>query len=202
MITIYQLHKAYLYAPKDRLERFLGPLNAAMAEFGIDTVRREAGFLAQIGHESGELHYTRELASGEAYTNREDLGNTKPEAIAAATAHNAQAGPWWKGRGLIQVTGYDNYVACGEALGLDLVDEPQLLEQPAGACRSAAWFWRNAKLRDGTRVDLNALADVRDLWGMSCAVNLGLVESSRIPLHFDERSKYYARLISMLSAPA
>ena len=197
MITLDELGHAYSFAPRERLERFIDPLNAAMKEFGIDTPAREAGFLAQVGHESGELRYVRELADGAAYTSRADLGNTRPEAIEAARAHDTLPGPWWKGRGLIQVTGYDNYLACGQALGLDLTDEPELLEQPAGACRSAAWFWRNAKLRDGTRIDLNPLADARDILSMSCVVNLGLVKTSRIPNHFEERAKYYARLVSV-----
>ncbi|WP_293813812.1 glycoside hydrolase family 19 protein [uncultured Aquitalea sp.] len=130
---------------RQRAGLFVGPLNAAMAEFGISTPAQQAAFLAQIGHESGQLRYVRELASGEAYDTGAKalrLGNT-PEADGD--------GQRYKGRGLIQITGQRNYQLCGFALQLDLIAHPELLELPLNACRSAAWFWSNE--------NLNALAD-------------------------------------------
>lgn len=120
--------RAFIYAE---------PLSGAMDEFGIDTPRRQAAFLAQIAHESGSLKYTREIADGSAYEGRADLGNTHPG-----------DGPRYKGRGLLQITGRANYVACGTALGLDLLSTPELLENPLGACRSAGWYWRSRGLND------------------------------------------------------
>src|SRR5258707_58804 len=114
-----------------RATDFLTPLRDAMREFSIDaSPEREAAFLAQIAHESGELRYVHEIASGEAYEGRHDLGNTE-----------AGDGVRFKGRGLIQVTGRANYAACGLALDLPLLFHPELLESPDNACRSAAWFW-------------------------------------------------------------
>ena len=75
MITLDQLRAIMPYAA-GRAEIFLEPLNSAMEIFGIDTPARQAAFLAQVAHESGSLHYTRELASGAAYEGRADLGNT------------------------------------------------------------------------------------------------------------------------------
>lgn len=138
-----------------RVSLFLAPLNAAMGEFGIDTPLRQAAFLAQVGHESGQLRYVRELASGAAYEGRGDLGNVV-----------AGDGMRFKGRGLLQVTGRANYAACGVALGLDLLAAPQLLEQVAAACRSAGWFWQSR--------GLNRLADAGDLERLTRRINGGL----------------------------
>lgn len=139
---------------KARIDIFLEPLNAAMKEFEINTPARRAAFLAQIGHESGQLRYVRELASGQAYEGRKDLGNTQPG-----------DGVRFKGRGLIQITGRSNYIDCGKALALDLLAKPELLEEPESACRSAAWFWK-------TR-GLNELADAGDQVKITRRINGG-----------------------------
>lgn len=155
LITLPQLQKAMPYAgPRARL--YLSPLNDAMAEFGIDTPRRIAHFLAQIAHESGSLRYTREIASGAAYEARGDLGNTQPG-----------DGPRFKGRGLIQITGRANYRDCSKALYGDtrLIDHPELLEDILPACRSAGWFWR--------RAELNTRADSGDIRGITRTINGG-----------------------------
>ena len=133
---------------------FLPALNAAMTEFGITTPARQASFLAQLAHESGQLVYVRELASGAAYEGRRDLGNTQPG-----------DGVRFRGRGLIQVTGRSNYAACGKALGLDLLAKPEMLEQTVSACRSAGWFWQSR--------GLNALADAGDQVAVTKRINGG-----------------------------
>ena len=149
-----QLLQIMPYAGQRRVNTFIEPLMAAMAEFCINTPARQASFVAQIGHESGQLQYVRELASGDAYEGRRDLGNTAPG-----------DGRRYKGRGLIQITGRANYAACGAALGLDLLAQPELLEQPANACRSAAWFWRTH--------GLNELADSGDQVKVTRRINGG-----------------------------
>lgn len=152
-MTLDQLIKIMPYA-RARAPAFLTPLNAAMAEFGVTTPARQASFLAQVGHESGQLQYVRELASGAAYEGRKDLGNKV-----------AGDGIRFKGRGLIQVTGRANYEACGAALGLDLMAHPELLEQPVNACRSAGWFWKAR--------GLNELADAGDQVRVTRRINGG-----------------------------
>lgn len=107
MITLDQLKKIVPYAGQ-RAGVFLVPLNEAMDEFGIDTPARKAAFVAQLAHESWSFRYVSEIASGLAYNGRKDLGNTRPEAIRIAAEHGSTPGPWWKGHGLIQITGYDN----------------------------------------------------------------------------------------------
>jgi putative chitinase len=141
MVTAELLRQLMPYAT-GRVDLFAAPLLAAMDEFGIMTARRQAAFLAQVAHESGELRYVLELADGEAYENREDLGNTEPG-----------DGPRFKGRGLLQITGRSNYAICGGALKLDLLNSPSLLEVPEGASRSAGWLWMSRGLSGLADVD-------------------------------------------------
>lgn len=141
------------YAAK-RIDAFLEQLNDAMQEFEINTPARQAAFLAQVGHESGQLRYVRELADGKGYEGRKDLGNTE-----------SGDGPRFKGRGLIQITGRANYIACGKALALDLLTKPELLEDPESACRSAGWFWKTH--------GLNELADTGDFLRITKRINGG-----------------------------
>lgn len=167
MITLNQLRSICLLQRTAVLALYVDPLNAAMSEYGIDTLPREQYFLAQVCHESGGLLYVHELASGAAYDGREDLGNTKPEAIRIAAEHGSTPGRWWRGRGGIEVTGYDNILACSIALYGDdrLLHHPELLELPEGFCRSAGWFWKSHYL--------NVYADNGDFDGCSDVINRG-----------------------------
>ncbi len=178
MIDREQLIAIMPWAVK-RADKWVAPLNSAMAEFEINTTARAAAFLAQIAHESGELVYTKELASGAAYdTGRlaERLGNT-PE--------DDDDGERYKGRGLIQITGTTNYRACGEAFGIDLLAQPELLEQPTLAARSAAWFWKTH--------GLNELADAGDFLAITKRINGGTNGLA-------DRQHYYARAQAALQA--
>lgn len=152
-MNLDQLQKIMPQA-RQRAGLFLAGLNATMDEFDINTPARQASFLSQIGHESGQLLYVRELASGAAYEGRKDLGNTQPG-----------DGKRFRGRGLIQITGRANYTACMMALDIDCVEHPELLEQPMNACRSAGWFWKTH--------GLNALADAGDQVKVTRRINGG-----------------------------
>ena len=146
MITAAELRKICPYA-KAKADLLAPLLNAAMLEFGIDNPLREAAFIAQVAHESGEFRYVRELASGAEY----DVG---AKAIQLGnTTEDDDDGERYKGRGFIQVTGTDNYRDCGLVLGLDLLGDPTLLEQPALACRSAGWFWKSHNIWVRTRFE-------------------------------------------------
>ena len=140
----------------DRATTFLPFIESAMEEFGIDTPERQAAFLAQIGHESGGLHWLVELWGPTLqqvhYEGRKDLGNTE---------HGD--GYKFRGRGLIQITGRANYKALGDALGVDLLVEPEHLGEPAFAARSAAWFWKE--------YGLNELADSGDFARITLRIN-------------------------------
>ncbi|KAF1019467.1 MAG: hypothetical protein GAK37_03696 [Pseudomonas sp.] len=144
---------------------FISALNAAMTRYQITAPKRIAAFLAQIGHESGELRYVRELGSDQ-YLSKYDTG-----ALAARLGNTPEAdgdGQKYRGRGLIQITGRRNYLACSLALFGDerLLQQPQLLEQPQWACESAAWFWQSN--------GLNELADRDQFTTITRRINGGL----------------------------
>ncbi|WP_339503862.1 glycoside hydrolase family 19 protein [Pseudomonas sp. RL_105y_Pfl2_101] len=127
---------------------FAPVLNVAMGHYQVIGSKRVAAFIAQVGHESGQLRYVRELGNN-AYLSKYDTG---PLALRLGNTPQVDGdGQKYRGRGLIQITGRANYQACGEALGLDLISEPGLLEQPQWAAHSAAWFW--------AAHELNPLAD-------------------------------------------
>jgi putative chitinase len=115
--------------------KYLPWLNKYMPQYGIISDKQVAAFFAQIGTESGQLKYNKEIASGSAYEGRRDLGNSNPG-----------DGVKYKGRGLIQITGRSNYEKACKALGADFINHPELLEQPEFAVKSACWWWSNAGL--------------------------------------------------------
>lgn len=156
---------------------FVPVLNAAMVRYQIIGPKRVAAFIAQIGHESGQLKYVREIwgptAAQAKYEGRKDLGNTV-----------AGDGSKYRGRGLIQITGRANYMACGEALILDLIKQPELLEKPQHACLSAAWFWASK--------GLNTLADAGQFDKITQRINGGQNGAA-------DRQALYARALKVLS---
>lgn len=153
-MTLQQLMAATGCTSKATASVLLPHIIEAMQRYQISTPIRQLCFLAQVGHESGGLFYTEELASGAAYEGRKSLGNTQPG-----------DGVRFKGRGLIQITGRANYDAVGKALGVDLLAMPILLgakntkqcnqEQLKFAALSAGWFWDSR--------NLNQLADTMDI---------------------------------------
>ena len=156
---------------------FVPVLNAAMGHYQIVGTKRVAAFIAQIGHESGQLKYVKEIwgptAAQAKYEGRKDLGNTV-----------AGDGSKYRGRGLIQITGRANYMAFGEALGLDLIKQPELLEKPQHACMSAAWFWATK--------GLNTLADAYQFDKITRRINGGQNGAA-------DRQALYARALKVLA---
>ncbi len=182
-ITAQQLLKILPNAGK-QAGVFASALTMSMDKYQINTRLRMAAFIAQVGHESGQL---RTLVENLNYS-AEGLVRTWPRRFNLLTATNcarkpeqianivyasrlgngpAATGDGWKyrGRGLIQVTGWVNYQACGSALSLDLLTKPELLEQPAYAALSAAWFWSSN--------GLNELADAGKFEAITQRINGG-----------------------------
>lgn len=139
---------------RTRADVFLPYLNRYMARYGISNRMRVCHFLAQIAHESGELRYTEEIASGKEYEGRKDLGNVKPG-----------DGIRFKGRGLIQITGRANYKQISDATGIDFYNHPDWLELPQWATMSACWWWNNR--------GLNEMADRDELTNITKRINGG-----------------------------
>lgn len=159
-ITAEQLKGIMPHATDENIRTYLPYLNETMERFGINTTLRQCHFLAQLAVESGSLRYVRELASGEAYEGRESLGNVCPG-----------DGVKYKGRGLIQLTGRDNYQRFQDWLVLnytgdiDIMTYPELLESPELAVMVSGWYWEVRHV--------NATADRDDVVTVTRKVNGG-----------------------------
>lgn len=173
--------------PKAAAAYFAIPLNAACEEFEITTPDRQAAFFAQLDHESVGL--TR-LEESFAYSSSrlrvvwpfrfrttvkaQTYANRGPRAIASYVyadrmgngAEKTEDGWTYRGRGFIQLTGWNNYSEFGKALGLDLVNSPDQAAEPAVAARIAARYWK-------TR-GCNELADAGNFVAITRAINGGL----------------------------
>jgi putative chitinase len=136
-------------------QELMNAINETFNTYNISTPLRQAHFLAQILHESGNFKYTKEIADGSAYELRKDLGNTSPG-----------DGMKYKGRGYIQLTGRYNYARLTQDLQIDLVNKPYLLEQLPYSMLCAGWYW------DSNR--LNAWADNDDAITITKIINGGL----------------------------
>lgn len=120
------------HATRSKIELYFEPLKAGMVKYGIaGSMLQVAHFIAQIGHESGSLLYSEEIASGAAYEGRGDLGNTE-----------VGDGKRFKGRGLIQLTGRANYTGYSQYNGTDYtVDPSPIATDPLLSVDAACWFW-------------------------------------------------------------
>lgn len=165
-------------------DKWYQPLIDTFKKYGISTTRRQAAFLGQCMHESNNFRILEEdldySASGlmrvwpsrfPDYDTAEKYAHL-PEKIAnkvyAGKMGNTEEGDGWKyhGRGVIQLTGKDNYLFCGSTLGLDLTSHPELLLEPIFATLSAGWFWN--------KKGLNTLADIGDLKSITQRINGGM----------------------------
>ena len=181
--------------------KWLQPLEDTFAKYDINTPKRQAAFVGQCAHESNNfkvlqenLNYsaeglmktwpsrfpTKEIAdqyarqpakiAGKVYNGR--LGNSSEEEAAK-----------YLGRGLIQLTGKENYGNCGSGIGVDLLGNPDLLTTPEYATLSAGWFWN--------KKGLNSLADSGDIETMTKRINGGLIG-------LDDRKAKIAKALSVL----
>ena len=165
--------------------KWLEPLQETFEKYQINTPKRQACFIGQCMHESGGFKFLKEnlnysakalMATWPSRFPDMDMAEKyerQPEKIAnkvySGRMGNTEDGDGAKyiGRGLIQLTGKDNYRAFGEAIGEDLVANPELVEQPRYAALSAGWFWNKR--------GLNALADAMDITTLTVRINGGKI---------------------------
>ncbi|MDO5609486.1 MAG: glycoside hydrolase family 19 protein [Pseudomonadota bacterium] len=197
MITDGQLAAA-LRCPLARAAAWGSHLRTHMAACGINTPRRLAHFLAQIGHESAGLHLVTENLNYSA----QRLVEVFPRYFSAATAPRyarqpaaianrvyanrmgngpEHSGDGWRyrGRSPIQLTGHDNYRAMQRATGLPLLATPDIAAQPEAGSLIACTWWRDN--------GLNHLADQDDVLAVSRRVNLGTTQTTRTPNGYADR---------------
>ena len=177
-VTLEQLQSIMPNLDDAKASEHLPYLNAAMAEAEINTPLRQAAFLAQLAQESGEFVWMEELDGGGDYEGRDDLGNV-----------NQGDGRRYKGRGPFMLVGRYNYSLASQALGVDLVNNPERAADLDVAFRTAAWYWTSAS----SSGDLNLLADERRFDDITFGVNAGLT-------NIDEREAYYQRACEVLNA--
>ena len=143
--------------------------NVHFPAYGImDNELRLSHFMAQLIHESGGFKYMEEIASGDAYEGRADLGN-----VAAGDGRR------FKGRGPIQLTGRANYRKFGRAIGIDLENHPEIAAVPSIGLHTALEYWKDRKL--------NIHADNDDVLAITKRINGGTNG-------LDDRTKHLAAM--------
>lgn len=191
--------------PNNSIEQWYEPICDILPQYEIVSVYRVAAWLAQMGHESGDLRELQENLNYSAkglrgvfgkYFPTDDLAmqyQRRPEMIANRVYGGRMGngpestGDGWKfhGRGLIQITGKDNYTRCSHALYGDdrLLQEPDLICDVDGAIRSACWYWNSRNLND--------LADIQDIKEITRRINGGYIG-------LDDRESRYQRALQVL----
>ena len=185
-VTLEQLQQFFEHTPAQTLEKYVDALNATMDRFEINTPERIAMFMAQIGHESGGLKIVEENLNYRADRLRAVFPRYFSNVDPNAYAHNPQKianrvyggrmgngpessgdGYKFRGRGLIQLTGHDNYYRFSQDIGMDIDEAVEYLQTPEGAAMSAGWFWN--------KNNLNHYADANDVVGATRRINGGTI---------------------------
>ncbi len=183
------LQQVFPKAPAHKIKAYAPAFERACEQMGFHTPKRIAALMGQIAVESGELRYDKELPSkynkkdpqdkseptGTLYEGRKLLGNTQPG-----------DGPLFIGRGVLQLTGRENYTLYGKKLGIDLVGNPELACEPTVSVQIACQYFLDRKLHEA--------ADRWDLDTITLRVN------GKAKLHHDKRVEYSERAKKALEA--
>lgn len=187
VITVQQLRDIMSGATEENVQKYAPALNDEMQKFEVNTPLRIAHFIAQIAHESGSFRYSSENLnysakalravfgkyfpddeSAEAYARQPEKIANKVYASRMGNGDEASGDGWkFRGRGLIQLTGTENYTNCGKGIGRDLLNDPDQLAIDAHAAVAASlWFWNSR--------GLNTHADNDDVNMITRRINGGL----------------------------
>lgn len=206
MLTLEQLRKMLPKNPY--VADWHEALSQLLPDYDINTPRRIAAFVAQCAHESGGFMVLKENLNYRAATLRKIWPNHfKTDAIANDYAQrlnkqmhianrayanrmgngDESSGDGWRfcGRGLIQLTGRNNYQAFADSLEMNINDVPEYLGTFEGAAQSACWFWESN--------NLNRFADRGDIKGLTKAINGGFIG-------LEDRIKHYNHALHIMGA--
>lgn len=204
VITDEQLQSIMPQAYPDKIDRYQPALNHQMEKYDINSPLRIAHFIAQIAHESSSFRFSSENLNYSAsalrsifskYFPTDELAEAyarQPEKIAnrvyadrMGNGNEASGDGWrYRGRGLIQLTGTDNYTDCGKGIGLDLINDPdQLADDAEAAVASSGWFWNMR--------GLNKYADDDDILTITKRINGGT-------FGLEERKEFLAKAKKVL----
>jgi putative chitinase len=180
-------------------------LEQLLPDYEINTPKRIAAFIAQCAHESGGFRFVSENLNYKAeslmkvfpkYFHDRDLAQScqkQPAKIANIVYANRMGngdtasgdGFRYRGRGLIQLTGKDNYTWFAASIEISVQEAAEYLETFEGAAQSACWFWENN--------NLNKWADLGDIEKMTRIINGGTIG-------LEDRKKHYAHALHILGA--
>lgn len=187
------------------LDQWCQALNTILPEYGINTAERVAAFVAQCAHESGGFKFLTENLNYKAaslrkvfpkYFPTDELAaayEKQPERIAnriyanrMGNSDEASGDGWrYRGRGLIQLTGHDNYAFFAGSLGIPVEEAAEYLQTFEGAVQSACFFWEQN--------NLNQWADKRDILTLTKRINGGTIG-------LEDRKKHYEHALHVLGA--
>ena len=197
---------------KSAASKWFAAMEDIFPKYEIDTPQRVAGFIAQCAHESADFKRLEENLNYSAKSLRAVFGryfgnppkrnadeyHRKPEMIANYVymdefrkykMGNTQEGDGWRfrGRGLKQLTGRENYTAFGKTVGMTAEEAAEYVATEKGAIESACWFWDNA--------GCNKYADAGDIVGLSKRINGGTIG-------LEDRVRRWNAALEILGAPA
>ena len=186
------------------IDQWYEALSVLLPDYEINTPNRIAAFIAQCAHESASFTALHENLNYRSETLSKVWPKKFPASIAEQYAHKPEAianrayasrmgngdeasGDGWRycGRGLIQLTGKDNYTAFADSIGITPEEVSDYVQTFEGAAQSACWFWETNKL--------NEWADKGDIEKMTKIINGGTIG-------LEDRKKHYAHALHVLGA--
>jgi len=197
LVSRAQLAKFFDHTPANVIDHYVEPLNNALQHFQINTPDRIAMFMAQVGHESGGLthieenlnyraerlpvvfpRYFRDVNPSAYARNPEKIANRVYANRMGNGPESSGDGYRYRGRGLIQLTGHDNYARFANDMGMSVEEAVEYLSTPEGAAMSAAWFW--------SKNGLNEIADRGDVVAATKRINGGTIGLADRQAHYSE----------------